>query len=1128
MLPLRLSLEGFLSYRDRTEFDFSGARLWMMCGPNGAGKSSVFDALRFVIYGAHRAGKQNAEMLVHHQSARLRVEADLQLGEKVFRLVRTLGRGGARPTWQVRQKVGDEWRDVPETAMKTDYERWVAAHIGLSDEAFCAAVYLSQGHADAILNPDPQARYDLLSQLVDLRVYEGWHERAEERRSLARAALQEARRRWENAPHVDVQELEAKRELSLAFARRRDELGARERELDALKGDATRFDSWQAALQRLAQNADQKRALLGDEADIERDFARLSHLERHLPTVEDLLRLAQSQAQIEGELADLGLEQEKAKHAFEDAESAHVLALAGGKEAQNAVQRAGDSLAVLELERALLSPGEAELERRQKLRDELGVAATKLALVKAPAGEVQTLMSERDEARETARHLPSWRRFIAARETAREESTRWQTATLRALELNAQLAGSRAEHDTATRAVHTQQLAWEGVQALQTRTKTQLDAAQNARRDFARVEGEARCHFCGQELSPEHARAEAERLERELALASTEHERAQNELNAARTARDNARHRLDEIGAELAQNDAEMSHSRLERALHLQKRDDALSQARAALDELNGARQNVWAEDSLDFALASARPGADELARWQAEAARLPKREWALTQAQTRERERESLGRECERLKRDLAPLDAKWNDETTRQWRARWNALDDERKAARREQEQGRANAKSQENLAQQCSERSLAARLRREELTGRIGPLEGEERALRRQLETCWPPVQAAIEGDSALATGADAAGAKQNALFPATEWDDIPPIEQNDGVPPTEQNLLIPTIERDALTFAIEWNETLEERVLAGERALQNDGMTRILDVLQVVATNWKEELRSLQGRKIGERQGELAQARAELERLQNEAAFLTRAIGDLPEAARRPASELMSELSGTRDELELVRLETKGSELEVAQAQGELAERARAQSEMQTREQEHNRWSELARLLGPRQLQRHLLREAERGIVREANSVLEAISGGTLRLELLVEGEEGSSKVPKVLDVECHHLSGGALSRPVSPAFLSGSQRFRVAVALALGIGRTAARGAGDAHSGARVEAILIDEGFGSLDRVGRDEMKDELRVLGRELGRIILVSHQEDFAQGFPARFDISMEEGVSRARRVVE
>jgi exonuclease SbcC len=60
-----------------------------------------------------------------------------------------------------------------------------------------------------------------------------------------------------------------------------------------------------------------------------------------------------------------------------------------------------------------------------------------------------------------------------------------------------------------------------------------------------------------------------------------------------------------------------------------------------------------------------------------------------------------------------------------------------------------------------------------------------------------------------------------------------------------------------------------------------------------------------------------------------------------------------------------------------------------------------------------------------------------------------------------------------------------------------VALAAGIGQYAA-GAG------QIRALIIDEGFGSLDAQGRQEMVEELRSLSELLDRVIVVSHQEDF------------------------
>jgi DNA repair exonuclease SbcCD ATPase subunit len=43
------------------------------------------------------------------------------------------------------------------------------------------------------------------------------------------------------------------------------------------------------------------------------------------------------------------------------------------------------------------------------------------------------------------------------------------------------------------------------------------------------------------------------------------------------------------------------------------------------------------------------------------------------------------------------------------------------------------------------------------------------------------------------------------------------------------------------------------------------------------------------------------------------------------------------------------------------------------------------------------------------------------------------------------------------------------------------------------------------ALIIDEGFGSLDDLGRQGMIDELHTLASQLDRVIVVSHQADFS-----------------------
>src|SRR5947209_7834464 len=104
MIPRRVSLRGFLCYRDEQEIDFDGAALWMLAGLNGSGKSSIFDAVTYALFGHHRGGHQGAAELINKDSDGLGVEFDFSLDADRYRVKRTLkknARGGTAATQQV-------------------------------------------------------------------------------------------------------------------------------------------------------------------------------------------------------------------------------------------------------------------------------------------------------------------------------------------------------------------------------------------------------------------------------------------------------------------------------------------------------------------------------------------------------------------------------------------------------------------------------------------------------------------------------------------------------------------------------------------------------------------------------------------------------------------------------------------------------------------------------------------------------------------------------------------------------------------------------------------------------------------------------------------------------------------
>jgi exonuclease SbcC len=272
----------------------------------------------------------------------------------------------------------------------------------------------------------------------------------------------------------------------------------------------------------------------------------------------------------------------------------------------------------------------------------------------------------------------------------------------------------------------------------------------------------------------------------------------------------------------------------------------------------------------------------------------------------------------------------------------------------------------------------------------------------------------------------------------------------------------------------------------------------------------------ELAHLEEQGTDERSRELEHARHNVAVLEQDVRQLEKQEAAAPPEARQDPTSIAARLKEAR------RVDGDRDE-SLAQARQRLAllesyQRQRQQLDREHRELEAGLQSDrlLSELLGKDRLQLYLVRQAERQVVEYANAVLDRLSGGQLYLKLSGEANgEGASA--KALDLEAYNRATG--ERPINVAFLSGSQKFRVAVSLALGIGQYASR----QHR--PIESVIIDEGFGCLDSQGRQVMIQELQNLRSQMRCILLVSHQEDFAESFSDGYHFHLENGATRVRR---
>ena len=147
-----------------------------------------------------------------------------------------------------------------------------------------------------------------------------------------------------------------------------------------------------------------------------------------------------------------------------------------------------------------------------------------------------------------------------------------------------------------------------------------------------------------------------------------------------------------------------------------------------------------------------------------------------------------------------------------------------------------------------------------------------------------------------------------------------------------------------------------------------------------------------------------------------------------------------------------------------------------------------------------------LQRYVLGVMLTSITAEANRLLAGVYGGRYRLyrtdEISGSGHKGG------LELEVYDSQN---NQRRSVTTLSGGEKFLVALSLAIGLS-TVVQAQG---SGIRLEAMFIDEGFGSLDRESVQDALEILQGIQRSSGIVGIISHVEQLAEIIPTRLEIT-------------
>lgn len=131
-------------------------------------------------------------------------------------------------------------------------------------------------------------------------------------------------------------------------------------------------------------------------------------------------------------------------------------------------------------------------------------------------------------------------------------------------------------------------------------------------------------------------------------------------------------------------------------------------------------------------------------------------------------------------------------------------------------------------------------------------------------------------------------------------------------------------------------------------------------------------------------------------------------------------------------------------------------------------------------------------------------RSANDLLSRMTDGRLHVRIKTQREIKSGELREALDIVISDELG---RRPYE--LYSGGEAFRINFAIRIALSKLLAN-----RAGAQLRSLFIDEGFGTQDAQGREELIEAIRRVQEDFDRILVITHIEEMKDAFPTRIEV--------------
>lgn len=146
-----------------------------------------------------------------------------------------------------------------------------------------------------------------------------------------------------------------------------------------------------------------------------------------------------------------------------------------------------------------------------------------------------------------------------------------------------------------------------------------------------------------------------------------------------------------------------------------------------------------------------------------------------------------------------------------------------------------------------------------------------------------------------------------------------------------------------------------------------------------------------------------------------------------------------------------------------------------------------------------------------------IEKEANRILNRLTENQMHVALKTQREKKTTGgLTETLDVVIADDVGTR-----NYELYSGGEAFKIDFSLRLALSRLLAN-----RAGAKLQTLIIDEGFGSQDAAGKERLVEVIKSIENEFELILVVTHLDELKESFPAQIQVVKDEEGSKVRLV--